>query len=112
MNGQQPNLDNWDDFSGKWFKAEHVKSWPATVQVMNVTGEIDSEDNVHLYLDIVYNKKKLKFEPNKTNQEFIKCVGVTSPKALIGRQIVFVKTQNFNPTTKKRVDALLIDKVI
>ena len=112
MNGQQPNLDNWDDFSGKWFKAEHVKQWPATVQVMSVMGEIDSEDNVHLYLDIVYNKKKLKFEPNKTNQDIIKTFKLAGPIALIGKQIVFVKTQNFNPTTKKRVDALLIDKVI
>lgn len=111
MNGTQPDLENWDDFLGNWFKADHVKTWPAVAVVMNVKADFDEEDNGNLILNIVYNRKKLKFQLNKTNIGIIKDLKIPSPRALIGKKITFKQVMNFNPQIRKKVPSLEIEKI-
>lgn len=111
MNETQPNIDNWEDFLGKWLKADHVKTWPAVIVVMNIKAEFDDQDEANIILDIVYNKKKLKFQLNKTNIGIIKEEGLPSPRALIGKKITLKKVMNFNPQIRKKVPSLEIEKI-
>ena len=111
MNETQPDLENWDDFLGSWFKAEFVKTWPAVTVFMGVKGQFDAEDNAHLIYDIEYSGKKLKWEPNKTNIQILKEAGLTSPKALIGKKVYFKKVMNFNPQIKKKVPSFEVERI-
>ena len=107
----QPDLSNWNDFLGKFFKVDHVKTWPAVVIATGLTGSIDDEGEAHVVYDVEYNTRKLKFEPNKTNIGIIRNAGIVSPRALIGKKITFRQVMNFNPQIKKKVPSLEIDKV-
>ena len=44
MNETQPDLDSWDDFSGKYLKVENIKSWPALFIPLSVKSMYDSEE--------------------------------------------------------------------
>ncbi len=107
----QPDLNSWDDFMGNWLKAEHIKSWPAEVVVYSVKGEFDDKDKAHLILDVAYNNRKYKWEPNVTNQQIIREMGIPSPKALEGKKIVFRKVMNFNPQIGRKVPSLEIQDI-
>ena len=111
MNGNQANIDNWDDFLGKWFKVDRVKDWSLPAVVTNVKGEIDEDEEVNLILDIQYDGKKLKFQPNKTNIGIIKEAGLPSPRALITKKIYFKEVMNFNPQIRKKVPSLEIKNI-
>jgi len=111
MNATQPNLENWDDFLGSWFKNDHVKSWPAETVVMNVKAEYDAEDNANLILELSYLGKKYKFQPNKTNIGIIREAGLASPKDLENKKLTFKSVMNFNPQLKKKVPSLEIDSI-
>ncbi len=110
-NGQDPNLENWDDFMGKWLKVEMVKTWPAIFIPISVKGAVDGEDNAHLVYTGEFSGKKKDWEPNVTNKEIIRKACPTGPKALIGKKVYFKEVQNFNPQLKKRVPSLEIDKI-
>lgn len=111
MNGTQPNLEDWEDFLGNWFKAEFVKAWPAVTVFTSVTGTFDDRDNAHLIYDLQYAGKKLTWEPNKTNIQIIRDAGILSPKGLIGKKVSFKKVMNFNPQLKKKVPSVEIEKI-
>ncbi len=111
MNGTQPNIDSWEDFLGKWFKAEHVKTWPAVIVVTNIKGEFTEDDDTILVLDIQYNQKKLKFQLNKTNIGIIREAKLSSPRAIIGKKITLKQVMNYNPQIKKKVPSLEIEKI-
>lgn len=107
----QPGLENWDDFRGKWFRADFVKTYPAVVVFTTVKGEFDSEGDAHLIYELQFDGKKLKWEPNKTNIEIMKKLEIISPRAIIGKKVTFVKIKVRNPQTKQMVDSLIIDKI-
>jgi len=107
----QPNLDSWDDFLGKFIKAEMVKTWPALFIPLSVRGNFDADDNSHVIYTGEFEHKKKDWEPNKTNIEILRNLGLPSPKALIGKKVYFKKVMNYNPTLKKKVPSFEIDKV-
>lgn len=111
MSEKQPSLENWDDFLGKYFKAEHVKIWPARVTVIRVDSKWTDEERSQLILEIEFQKRRYLFEPNVTNTNFIKASLLDGPKKLVGRNLVFQKIQARNPRTMKMVDSLQIVKV-
>lgn len=111
MENRPANLDNWDDFLGKWLKAERVKTWPAVIVVTNIKGEFDADDEVSLILDIQYDQKKLKFQLNKTNIQIIRDAKLSSPRAIIGKKITLKQVMNFNPQIGKKVPSLEIEKI-
>lgn len=110
-NEQQPNLDGWDDFLGKWVKPEMVKTWPALFIPINVKGTFDDDENAHIVYTGEFLGKKKQWEPNKTNIEILRNFNLSSPKALIGKKVYFKKVMNFNPQLKKKVPSLEIEKV-
>ena len=111
MTETQPNLDGWDDFLGNFFKAEMVKTWPALTIVTYVVGKFDEEDKAHIIYDLTYNNRKYKWEPNKSNIEIMRKLGVVSPRGLVGRKVYFKQVMNFNPTIKKKVPSVEIEKI-
>jgi len=111
MNETQPNMENWDDFLGKWLKAEMVKTWPALFIPISVRGSIDDDDNAHIIYTGEFQGKKKDWEPNKSNIEIMRQAGITSPKALVGKKVYFKKVMNFNPQIKKKVPSLEIEKL-
>ena len=111
MNTNEPNMDNWDDFLGKWLKAEMVKEWPALFIPISVKGRIDDDDVAHIVYTGEFMHKKKDWEPNKTNIDILRSLNLTSPKALLGKKIYFKKVMNFNPQIKKKVPSLEIDTI-
>lgn len=110
-NNEQPNLESWDDFSGKFVKAEFIKTWPALFIPISVRANFDDEENPHIIYTGEIEKKKKDWEPNNTNKEILRSLGLPSPKALIGKKVYFKKVMNFNPTIKKRVPSIEIDRI-
>ena len=110
-NGTQPNTENWEDFLGKFLKAEMVKTWPALFIPVSVKASFDEDDNAHIVYTGEFQGKKKDWEPNKTNIEILRSFGLTSPKALVGKKVYFKQVMNFNPILKKRVPSLEIEKV-
>lgn len=107
----QENLDNWDAYMGHWLNAEVVKTTPATLIVMKVRSEPTGDEDHQIVLTVNYNAKKWDFGLNKTNSKFLKEEARLMPKDLINKKITVVKDKVYNPTLKKRVDSLFIDKV-
>jgi len=107
----QPDLENWDDFRGRYFKPENAKEWPCTVLVNKVDSRINEDDRPQLVLEVVYMGKKFLFEPNITNTGIIRAAVPIGPKLLPGKKLVFDKIKARNPTTKQMVDSLQISKV-
>lgn len=110
-NETQPNTDAWDDFLGKWLKPEMVKEWPAKFIPISVRANFDSEENAHVVYTGEFDGKKKDWEPNKTNIEILRNLGLISPKALIGKIIYFRKVMNFNPQIKKKVPSFEIERI-
>lgn len=108
---EKPNIGNWDDFAGEWLKVEMIKSFPIELVCIDVEAFFDEDDKAHLILTFDFNLKKKKFEVNKTNQDNLKELGVTSPQYLAYKTITFEKIRVHNPSTKKKVDSLSITKV-
>jgi len=111
MNEIQPNMDNWDDFLGKWIKPEMVKTWPALFIPISVKGIIDDDENSHIVYTGEFSGRKKQWEPNKTNIEILRSFNLSSPKALLGKKVYFKKVMNFNPQIKKKVPSLEIEKI-
>jgi len=110
-NEEKPNVENWDDFLGKWLKAEMVKTWPALFIPMSVKGTFDDDDNAHIVFTGEFEHKKKEWEPNKTNIDILRNLGLKSPKGLLGRKVYFKQVMNFNPQIKKKVPSLEIERV-
>lgn len=107
MSETTPSLDKWDDFAGEFLKCDLITKFPVELVVINVTSELkDFKSN--LYIDTEYNGRKWKVQLNRTNQNFVRSKGITSPKALIGKKLTFEKIKTHNPTTKSPTDSLLI----
>lgn len=111
MNGISPNLENWEDFLGKFLKVEMIKTWPGLFIPISVRGTFDAEENAHVIYTGEYDKKKKDWEPNKTNIQIIRDAGITSPRLLIGKKIYFKQVMNFNPSLKKKVPSLEIERI-
>ena len=111
MNGTQPDLENWEDFLGKFLKAEHIKEWPALFIPISVKGTFDADETAHVIYTGEYAGKKKDWEPNKTNIQIIRDAGIASPRALIGKKIYLKQVMNFNPQLRKKVPSLEIDKI-
>lgn len=110
MTEQKPSLDAWDDFSGEYLKTDIVKAFPVVLVPISIEAEYDKEDKARMAIVVEYNKKKWKLELNKTNQNFIRSLGI-APKAIVGKKLTFEKVQNRNPTTKQPVDSFLLTAI-
>lgn len=108
---EQMSLDNWDAFMGHWIKADLVSKVPAKFIVIKVRSETIDEEDHQVVLTVNYNNKKWDFGLNKTNTKFLKEEAKLMPKDLINKVLVIVKDKVYNPSLKKRVDGLFIDKV-
>jgi hypothetical protein len=103
---KQPDLDTWDDFAGDYIKAEFVKEFPCYFVVTGVNGEVEDGRN-KLIAEVEYNKRKWKFDLNKTNQGFIRAKKMM-PKDIIGKFLFCDKTKVRNPSTGGMVDSLIV----
>lgn len=105
------DLNSWDDFVGKFIKAEVIKIWPALFVPTSVSGEFDDDGNANLiYIGDFQGKKKF-WQPNKTNIDIIKKSGIPSPSALLGKKVYFKRVMNFNPQLKQKVPSVEVEKV-
>ena len=111
MTDTQPEMDNWDDFLGKFLKVDMVKTWPALFIPISVKGSIDDEDNATIVYTGEFQGKKKLWQPNKTNIDIMRAAGILSPKALIGKKVYFKQVMNFNPQLKKKVPSLEIERI-
>lgn len=108
---EQMSLDNWDAFMGHWLKADLVSKIPAKFIVMKVRSGPIGEDDHQVVVTVNYNDKKWDFALNKTNMKFLREEAKLMPKDLVNKVLVIVKDKVYNPSLKKRVDGLFIDKV-
>ncbi len=107
----EPRLDQWTDFAGKFLKAEHISSFPVTLVCNKVEGYFDDKGDARLVMEFGYNSKKWKWECNKTNQKVIKDAGIKSPKDLYLKKFTFEKIKVRNPSNNQMVDSLSVVKV-
>ncbi len=108
---ENTSLENWDNFLGNWLKPDVVTSTPAKVVVMKTRSDIGFEDKKQVVLTVNYNSKKFDFSLNNTNMKFLKEEAKLMPNQLINKTLILVKDKVYNPSIKKRVDSLFIDKV-
>lgn len=106
---EQPNLDDWSDFSGVFLKAGDVKEFPLIVVCKNIEAVFDN-GKPKLTAVVEYKGKDRKIGLNKTNQNVLRTAGLT-PKAIIGKKLTFTKVRANNPITKQAVDSFLLEKV-
>jgi len=112
MNEQdQPRMDQWTDFAGKYLKADMIAKFPVVLVCLKVDSYFDEENNAHLVFEFEYNQKRWLWECNKINQKAIKDAGIKSPKSLEMRKFTFGITKVRNPQTKAMVDSLIVLKV-
>ena len=111
MSDKKPSLENWEDFSGKYFKAEHARGWPAITKVVSVDSRYNDDDFAVLICEINYLGKTYLYEPNITNLKKIKDTCKNNPKELIGQNFSFQKVKARNPKTGQTVDSLEIEKI-
>jgi hypothetical protein len=110
MEEKQPSLEGWEDFAGEYLKADLIKEFPVTLVPVEIDAAFE-DGRARLAIKTEYNGKTWKLELNKTNQNFLRANGITSPKAIIGKKLVFDKIKVRNPTTGGQVDSFLIIKV-
>lgn len=106
---KKPDLNKWDDFSGDYLKCDIVKEFPVTLIPTSIDSEF-KEGVPRMAVEVEYNDRVWKLEFNKTNQGIIRSHGLT-PKEVVGKKLVFIKTKNRNPTTNAMVDSFLLDKI-
>lgn len=108
---ETPNQETWEDFQGKFIKAEMIKKFPALFIPTSLKTYYDDEENARLTYTGEIEGKKKDFEPNKTNIEIIRNSGITSPSKLLGRKVFFKSVMNFNPQLKKKVPSIEIERI-
>ena len=108
---ENDKLDSWDEFaSGTFLKAADVES-PEDAYVCVAVDQIDRDGKLQVRLHLQRNKKDSDFDLNKTNARKLKKLGVESPKAVVGKNIYFLKALARNPSTNKEVESLRISKI-
>ena len=108
---QQPDLDSFDDFSGKFIRAENIKDWPVCFIPISADSHFDEDENSHVVYTGEVEGKRKQWEPNKTNMQLLRQFGLKSPRALIGQKVWFKKVMNRNPNTKQLVASLEVEKL-
>jgi len=110
MEGKTGNeMNSWDGFLGSAFlSVDDVKTEQDIFVCIGV--ELDTENNRPM-LVLEKDKVKHKYSLNVTNANFVKDVGVSSPKEIVGKKISFRKTMAFSPSAKKDVSTLRINKI-
>ena len=106
---KENGMDSWEGFLGSVFLGvDDVDSEQDEFICVNV--ELDTENNRPL---LVLQKDAIshKFGLNVTNSNFVKDLGIKSPRDIIGKKIFFRKTIAFSPKSKKDVPALRILKI-
>ena len=111
MTDNKPNLDTWGDFLGQFLKADMVTDVTIPFIPVSVDSLYDDEEKARIIYTGEYDNKKKQWEPNKTNIDILRNMGLTSPSGLIGKKVFFRKTTNFNPQLKKKVPALEVERV-
>ena len=108
---QNTNLDSWDDFLGMWLKAEEIVGPKGLFICMSVRSGTTPDGKPQVILKGTCSQKKYEFSLNATNMTFIKDEAKLTPTQLVGKKIYLVKDKVYNPTLKKRVDGLFIEKI-
>lgn len=108
---EQPSLDAWDDFAGSYLKPDLVKEFPVSLPVVNVSSSFTDDGRPLLEIVTEYNGKDWNLNLNKTNQSFLRSKGIKSPKAIIGKLLVFEKMKVRNPSTNSMVDSFILTDI-
>jgi len=100
---------SWDGFLGSNFlKVDDIEKEDQEFVCTNA--EI-SDDN-RPRLELQSNERTYTYDVNVTDAKKCDELKVKSPQDMIGKKIVFRKTQAFSPTAKKDVPTLRIDKIL
>lgn len=103
-------MDNWVDFAGEYLKADLIEEFPVTLVPVSIDAAFD-DGRARLAVQVEYRDKTWKLELNKTNQNFLRNNGISAPKDIIGKKLVFDKIKVRNPSTNAMVDSLVITEI-
>jgi len=106
-----PNTKSWEGFIDTYLKTEHIEEFPARVVVLDVNSVLSPNKKVQLIFDVEYNKKKFKWNCNKTNMRKLENAKLGSPFSAIGKVLTFEKIRVQNPSTKQSVDSLEVIEI-
>jgi hypothetical protein len=109
MEDKKPSLEKWNDFAGDYLKADLVHEFPVTLVPIGIDSEF-KDGKPLMTLDVEFDGKKWKLNLNKTNQNFIRALGLM-PREVIGRKLIFDLVKNRNPQTGKAVDSFELIKI-
>lgn len=99
--------ESWDGLLKNYLKADNLKENTEDFACLGI-----AIDGTEMELQLVRNEnEKFVFSLNVTNKVFLKNNGITVPNQVIGKRLTFEKVKAFNPTLKKEVDSLRINKV-
>jgi hypothetical protein len=103
------NMDNWNDFSGEFLKANLIEEWPLIVAVKDIEAlTINEKPVLNIIFEYLSRDKKLSL--NKTNRNFLINSKLKSPKSIIGKKLTFDKIKVRNPQGES-VDSFELVKV-
>jgi len=106
MTEEKPDLDRWDDFSGKFIKTDLVK-FPLVIVPVSLDAEYDENNKPRMVIEFSLNGRNWNLELNKTNQNFIRSSGFV-PSGIIGKKLTFDTTKVRNPSSNQMVDSFLL----
>ena len=100
------STESWDGLLKNYLKADNLKADTEIFACVDVEVENNEMD-----LILERNEVKFVFSLNTTNKVFLKNNGITKPKDVIGKKITVKKVLVFNPTLKKEVPGLRIERL-
>jgi len=100
------STESWDGLLKNYLKAENLKADTEIFACVDVEVENNEMD-----LILERNEVKFVFSLNTTNKVFLKNNEIAAPKEVIGKKITLKKVRVFNPSLKKEVDGLRIERI-
>ena len=100
------STESWDGLLKNYLKADNLNEDIEDFACVNVEVENDEMD-----LILERNEVKFVFSLNTTNKVFLKNNNIAAPKEVIGKKITLKKVRVFNPSLKKEVDGLRIERI-
>lgn len=105
------NDNSWDGLTTEYLKASDLKEPKGKLICHDLdVGEKDGKVFMKLDVRLPDGIEKV-WDLNKTNRSKLQELGIKTPREVIGKAIYYKVVLATNPTTKKEVDALRIDKI-
>lgn len=105
------NENSWDGLTTEYLKASDLTESKGKLTCTDVeVGEKDNKPFMKISVTLPNGTEKI-WDLNKTNRSKLQELKILAPKDIVGKTVWYKVVLATNPTTKKEVDALRIEKI-